>query len=259
MSVAHAEPCFVDPHDAPLVPRLGILTWSALTASEAEIEARRRAPHLPAGVSLPASFFKHSDPQTILGYAAVAQAVEQAGLPLETYRQWSVVGATKFVGRTVGFGLMTRFLEVGSSASSVHIISQLSLHSLSAAISVAFGMQGANWGAGGGPAAASEALLAAASSFDPSFMPGLWVVMTEWQPEPIPGMDGRNTINSSCHALALALTEPQAGQTCLEIQSEQASRPGFPFSLVDFSTALTAPGEQTWDLGQHFALNLCRA
>jgi hypothetical protein len=74
---------------------------------------------------------------------------------------------------------------------------------------MALKIHGPNFGVGGGPDSESEVLRAASALLADAHLPGLWVILTAWDPEPIPDLDGRNTRVSFCRAVALALTAPR--------------------------------------------------
>src|SRR5207302_6760313 len=58
---------------------------------------------------------------------------------------------------------------------------------------------------GGGPNAVSEGLLTALSIMRENSLPGLWVILTQFDPEPIPDENGTTTNAVSCLGAALAL------------------------------------------------------
>jgi hypothetical protein len=98
-----------------------------------------------------------------------------------------------------------RFLEEGAIGVSPHIIPHRSTHSLSGTISLAFAMHGLNHGVGGADGALVEGLLAALAILGDGNLPGLWLVLTEWDPEPVPEEWAAGTTEAVCHAVAMAL------------------------------------------------------
>src|SRR5438067_465552 len=81
---------------------------------------------------------------------------------------------------------------------SPHFIPHRSQHAISGTISQALKIHGPNFGAGGGPGAAAEALLAGAVLLEGSRLPGVWVVLTGWDPEYVPDPEGRPTCETTC-------------------------------------------------------------
>jgi hypothetical protein len=78
----------------------------------------------------------------------------------------------------------------------------MSLHATAGAVSLALGCHGPNVGAGGGPGAAGDGLLAGLTVCADRACPGVWVVLTEWAPEPAAEDDPAGV----CHGVALGLT-----------------------------------------------------
>jgi hypothetical protein len=58
---------------------------------------------------------------------------------------------------------------------------------------------------GGGPNSFAEGLLAALTMFDFQSTPGLWLVATDWNPEPLPDQQGNCTTEAVCHAFCMLL------------------------------------------------------
>jgi hypothetical protein len=82
------------------------------------------------------------------------------------------------------------------------------LHSLSGTVSQALKIHGPNYGVGGGSQAAAEALIAAGALLADEEVPGVWVVLTGFEPELVPAEhNAANTTPASpdCVAVALAL------------------------------------------------------
>jgi len=152
------------------------------------------------------------------------QALAAPPLRGQGYDDWGVVAAPVFPGRLSGAGTFTKFREGGCAAISPHIIPQNSLHSVAGAISICLGMHGPNFGIGGGPDSLAEGLTVALSLVDQSDLPGLWLVLTQWSPEPVPDGRGGTQTETTCQGVALAL--------------RPASEPGL-------SLRMTLPGPRT--------------
>ncbi len=128
------------------------------------------------GQPLAPAFLKNADEQTVAGLAAVFAAVRTSGLRGHDLSGWGVIAAPRFLGRGVMGHVLHRFREEGAWGISPHVIPHRSLHALSGTVSQALKLFGPNFGAGGGPGAESEALLAAATLLSDRGLPGVWVV-----------------------------------------------------------------------------------
>jgi hypothetical protein len=166
----------------------------------------RRNPAGGRGSSLPASFLKHADEQTVVGLAAVFQAIHTAGLSPNAFGDWGVLAAPRFLGRPAMAAALQRFQAEGAWGVSPHLIPHRSLHSISGTVSQALKIHGPNFGVGGGPGGAVEVLLAAAAMLEGKKLPGVWVVLTCLDPEKPPEESGRPAPGTQCVGLALALT-----------------------------------------------------
>jgi hypothetical protein len=173
-------------------------------------ELRRRPGPVPPD-TLPASFLKHADEQTVAGLAAVYHAIDEHGLAGTDFTDWGVLGAPRFLGRNTMAAAIARFTAEGAWGVSPHLIPHRTLHSLSGTISHALKVQGPNYGVGGGPGAVFEALLAAASLLHCRRLPGLWVVWTLMDPELPPVPSGQPVPGTFAVSLALALVPARPG------------------------------------------------
>jgi len=235
----------------------------------AEIDPlRRRLPEVP-GLEVSPGFLKPVDEQTVCVFHAVAHAIRDAGLDAAGFKEWGVLAAPRFLGRVFDAGTFHRFLQIGGGAVSVHLIPQQSQHAVSGAISVALGMQGPNFGIGGGQRSLSEALLTGFSAYDPSVVPGMWLVLSEFDPEARPDRQGKHTTPAVCHALAIALShEPPTGaRLSLEwkphdpAHAETASPPLTVAGLAEpIVSAARGDGREpvTWELPGGFRVQVSR-
>jgi hypothetical protein len=170
----------------------------------------RRNPVPSPGTPLPPSFLKHADEQTVVGIAAVYQAIHNHHLADVDFRNWAVVGAPCFLGRGMLAHALRRFAAEGAWGVSPHLIPHHSVHAVSGTVSQALGIHGPNFGIGGGPHAVAEAMTLTATLVADHRLPGLWVVLTEYEPEFIPAEAATPSTNGH-HAdplgvaLALAL------------------------------------------------------
>jgi hypothetical protein len=201
----------------------------------------RRCPGPAFGEPLPPAFLKHSDEQAVVGLAAVLHAIEHHGLRPTNgeapFADWAVVAAPRFLGRLTMVGALQRFADEGAWGVSPHLIPHRSLHSISGTVSLALKIRGPNFGAGGGPTAAAEALLAAAALIECRRVPGVWVVLTAMDPEEPPDEAGRPAPGTCFAGLAVALTPVGPGRGCTRLRvvsgvagpprGEPAGRAGF--------------------------------
>jgi hypothetical protein len=177
----------------------------------------RETPAKSSRRRIPPRFLRHADEQTVVGLAAVLRAMDEGPLRDACFDEWGVVAAPMFPGRLGGAMTFRKYEEGGPAAISPHIIPQNSLHSVSSAISISLAMRGLNFGIGGGPEALAEGLTVAMTLVDSSLLPGLWLVLTQWCPEPVPDGLGSTQTETTCLAVALGLrglqTQDKGGLT----------------------------------------------
>ncbi len=169
------------------------------------LPALREDPGVSVRRPIPPRFLRHADEQTVVGLAAVLRAMDEGALRETCFDEWGVVAAPMFPGRLGGAATFRRYQQGGTAAISPHIIPQNSLHSVSSAISISLTMRGPNFGIGGGPEALGEGLTVAMTLLDSTALPGLWLVLTQWAPEPVPDGQGSTRTETICLAVALAL------------------------------------------------------
>jgi len=183
-----------------------LAAWSAVRVPYADIDALRAQPSPAGGKTLPGRFLKNSDEQTVAGMAAILRAIHQAGWNDRSFADWAVLGAPQFLGRLAVTAVISRYIAEPTYSVSPHIIPNQCLHSISGTVSVGLGIRGPNYGVGGGRGAAVEALLAALSLLKSSNVAGVWLVMTAFDPDPIPDGKGKPTNSIDVIGAALALT-----------------------------------------------------
>jgi len=217
-----------------------VLGHAAVSATPETLPALRQRP-APA-------FFKQSDEQTVVGLAAVYRALDAAGLDPAALGGWGAVAGPRFLGRGVMDLTLRRFAEEGAWGMSPHVIPHRSLHALSGTVSQALRLHGPNFGAGGGPGADGEALLAAAALLADGELPGLLLVLTHAVPDALPTPEGPPP---SWHALALALrpcVQNGAGQR-LEVAAGPAGGNGLPpLDVAALARGLSANEAGGWRL-----------
>jgi hypothetical protein len=172
----------------------------------------RRNPGPAPGEPLPPCFLKHADEQTVVGLCAVYRAIHEAGLSATCFRDWGIVAAPRFLGRSTMAAAVQRFAVEGAWGVSPHLIPHRSLHSVSGTISQALKIHGPNFGVG----ESAEILLAATALLHGKRLPGVWVVLTCLEPELPPDQAGRLPIETQAVGQALALVRHKAAPRKLE-------------------------------------------
>ncbi|MCU0962142.1 MAG: hypothetical protein MUF48_18765 [Pirellulaceae bacterium] len=185
----------------------------------------RDNPGLDSSPPLPPRFLRHADEQTVVGLAAVLRAMAAPHMARVDFADWGVLAAPRLLGRLSSAATLNKFVEVGVPAISPHVIPQHSLHAVSSAVSVALGLHGPNFGIGGGPESTAEGLLAALTFLRATQVPGMWLVLTEWDREPTPDGQGGSVTPAVCCASALALVPDKGGPTQLRIRATRVNRP----------------------------------
>lgn len=247
----------------PLAPvvRCSVAAHAALRVPLDSVPAYRQKPHYTLASLLPPNLLKHADEQTVIGLAAVLQAIEDFRLDPTGFTAWGVVGAPRFLGRSTMVQALQKFAQEGAWGISPHLIPHRSLHAPSGTLSQALKIHGPNLGVGGGPGASAEGFLVAATLLSRADLPGVWLLLTGTEHEAVFTAE-----QPVCLAVALALVTDGNGQMALEItQPETNAGPtnGGPtlFTLESLWAALTAPkGSDTtsWRLGCGGRLRLTR-
>ena len=165
---------------------------------------------LAPGQKIPPSLLKHADHQTLLALAAVLRAVDDFGWQGKSFADWGLIAAPRFLGRIVAAASMARFKAQGVPSMSPLIIPTLSLHAVAGSLSLALKLHGFNVGVGGGHGHLGEALLAALAARDDDGVPGVWVVATQFSPEPVPDAAGASLTGSTGYGVALAVRSASA-------------------------------------------------
>ncbi len=220
---------------------LGLTGYATARSSSAQIAHLRKNPTLPADVTFPAGFLKNSDEQTVLALATVSQAMISLHQPTASYRDWGVVAAPNLFGRMGIYKGLCDFRREGAWGISPHVAPHLSLHAVSGTISQALGLHGPNFGVGGGPKAAGEAFLSAATLLSENHLPGLWVVMTAHQSECLPIVTDYPTSESATFVAAVLVLKPikdAKSATSLCVSGTNAPGQWAEFALAELIQAL---------------------
>jgi hypothetical protein len=196
----------------------------------------------------PASSVRLADEQTVLGLAAVLRAIQSAGWHERSFADWGVIAAPRYLGRLRAAASLNRFARQGVRGMSPLVIPHQSLHAVSGGISIGLRCRGPNFGIAGGPDNVSEGLLAGLALMGEPSVPGVWVVLTEWEPEPMPDAAGQSTNAATGHAVALGLVREDSATTALRLQLHPAGLVGLhgPMRVPELAAflagAATTPG-----------------
>jgi hypothetical protein len=219
---------------------VAVATFGVVEAGPAELAALRDTPVGVGAVRLPANFHRYSDGQAVAGVEAVFRAIRAAGWEQRSFADWGVVAAPRFLGRLVAARALNRFAHDGPFAGSPFYVTHHSLHAVAGMLSVALGLRGPSFGAGGGAESLAEGLLAALTAAGEGSAPGLWAVFSECEPEAVPDAEGANTRPGICRAVALALTGT-AGPAGLRLRAAVPPAEAGA-SLAGLAAFLTGPG-----------------
>jgi 3-oxoacyl-(acyl-carrier-protein) synthase len=154
-----------------------------LTAADVP-NIRKQPGPVPAGSTrAAATLLRHSDHQTIAATAALYSAMSAMGMTPEAFVDWGVVAATRYLGRSHLAVAVRKFDVEGVWGVSPHLIPHFALHSTSGTLSLALGIHGPNLGVGGGAHSEVEGFLASLTWLAAGVVPGVWLVLTGWEPE----------------------------------------------------------------------------
>ncbi len=183
-----------------------------------DVPAVRRQPGpVHEGARPSPSVLRYSDEQTVAGVAAVFSAIERTGKDPGDFDDWGVVVASRFLGRANLAQALRCFASEGVWGTSPHLIPHFALHSPSGAISLALKLHGPNVGVGGGEFAEAEGFLAAVSWLAAGIVPGVWLVLSGWDPELVPGSPPTQNTHAEALALALVASDALRGQKSLRL------------------------------------------
>src|SRR5262249_36156227 len=111
----------------------------------------------------------------------------------------------RWVGRPRAAAALSRFNHEGPGGASPMTVPHLSLHAVSGTISQVLRIHGPNFGTGSGSGSLSQGVLAALGLVAAGNLPGLWLTLSQWEPEPAPDAQGEVAAECICHAVAVAL------------------------------------------------------
>ena len=244
--------------------RCAVVGFGHIRATADQLPSLRQNPGVNPRQPISPNFLKHADEQTVVSVAAIFQAIERHGLADIDFTDWGVLAAPRYLGRITTSQAFQRFAAEGAWGISPHLIPHRTLHAISGTVSQALQIHGPNLGVGGGPKADTEVLRVAAAFLANPDLPGLWVVMSGWNPEPIPNppAEPAETPHAPpfstngfhqvpyCQAVALALTPLSRAAEGLQLQfhladparnGHQPKQPLPTFSLETLLATLDSP------------------
>ena len=175
-----------------------------------ELTALRRNPGDRFQPAVAASWLKTQDEHSMSGLLAVSAAIRQHGLHETDFSEWGIVTASRFIGRRALLKSVERFTQDGPWGASLHVVPMHSPHSPAGALSLSLGSHGPNLCSGSGLGANAEAILIAVSLMTQQNLPGLWLVLSEWEHD-LDETDLDDPSRSAvCCATALALCPADA-------------------------------------------------
>jgi hypothetical protein len=185
---------------------------------------------------------------------------------LESYDfdRWAVLVAPRFLGREATATTIQRFKAEGAWGVSPHMIPTRSLHSPSGTISLALKLHGPNFGVSGGPRGVSQVLRAAIAMLADRNVPGVWIMVSGWNPELIPYTS--DVTQPTCAAVAMALTARPANWSgsVIRLHAESVARrnessadnPSLAVETLVETVESSARSRTRWALGGDSTLEL---
>lgn len=243
MASIHDNPSAAAP---PNSPECAIRAFGVVEATHAQISELRNKPHQRH--LLPAKLLKYADDQTVVAVAAVLHAIHDGNLQERTLADWGVVAGPRFLGRDAVAGSMERFRRRGALGVSPVHIPYLSLHAVSGMVSLALRIHGPNVGVGGARTSMTDALLTGLTLQQEHRLPGVFVVISAWDPEPT-ARNAPETERAICRAVSLVLMPGEQDSHGLKLRIH----PGAPTpGETDVKRTVAAP-PSLMDLAQFLA------
>jgi len=237
----------------------GVAAGGGAQATAAELaDLRQRLVAAWAG-AVSAPLLRHADDQTVVALAAVHAARERMTSGSRRFSDWGTLAAPRFLGRAAFAATLERTKVDGPWNVSAHLVPHRSLHSPAGMLSMALGSRGPNLGVGGGPGGELDVVLTAATLLHAENLPGVWAIMTAWEPEAIPDVRGVVPPASVCRAVALALSARDSSSMTLHVHVGSPKMPARVrrtnrehgnrgFTLESLAAAVTSSPEcpSTW-------------
>jgi hypothetical protein len=171
-----------------------------------ELAVIRKTPPACFSSRLAPQLLKHSEEQTLASLVAVYQAMAEFDLTDEDFSQWAVVSSSRFMARSAFAAAIDKYRVDGPWGVSVQVIPHRTPHAVSGTISLALRAHGPCIGLNGGQGGDNTALIALPCLLRNSERAGAWMVFSGWSPELLVDRSGKPTSDSTCVAVAVALT-----------------------------------------------------
>jgi hypothetical protein len=175
-----------------------------------ELAAIRKTPPACFSARLAPQLLKHSEEQTLASLVAVYQAMADFELTDQDYSQWAVVSSSRYMARSAFAAVIDKYRVDGPWGVSVQVIPHRTPHAVAGTISLALQAHGPCIGMNGGQGGDNSALISLPCLLRNSERPGAWMVFSGWSPELAIDRSGKSISDSTCVAVALALTAGQS-------------------------------------------------
>jgi hypothetical protein len=224
---------------------------ASVAASREEIDLLR-ARMGEAFSALSRRALRHASAQAVVGLAAVARAIEAFPTPTPSFAEWGVVAGVRYLARTTALASIQAFQHEGLCSASPHIIPNCSLHAVAGTVSLALPAHGPNYGVGGRDQQVPEGLVTALALVTENRLPGVWLVLTEWDPEEVLDEQGQRSPEARCRGVALALVPGPQVSPGLRLHCQtgptQKANPerGGTGSMARFLEGLPTSPEREW-------------
>ena len=236
---------------------LAVVAAAHVRHSKEELTALRRKPGDQFQPAVAASWLKTQDEHSMTALLAVSAAIRQHGLLETDFAEWGIVSASRFIGRRALLSSIERFQQDGPWGASLHVVPMHSPHSPAGALSLSLGAHGPNLSSGSGLGANAEAVLIAASLMTQHDLPGLWLVLTEWEQDRDESAANDPARSAVCCATALALRPTDAanpfgwltvhGPTDESLAEEADDFQSREAALIDLLSAIVTRTEDRFD------------
>jgi hypothetical protein len=204
----------------------GVEAFGVVQVPLGEIAGLRKTLGPASGRAIAPSLLKHADHQTVIALASILKAVDDFGWRDQSFEDWGIIAAPRFLGRLNSAVALLRFWSAGAPGVSPLIVPTLCLHAVAGALSLAMKCHGFNYGVGGGHGHLGDALLTGLAARDDDNVPGVWIVTTQFDPEPRPGPTGACSNEPIGYAVALAIRSNTAAQCRLNLRLLPRPAPG---------------------------------
>ena len=215
----------------------GLAGWGVVRIPWAEIPKWRKDPGPCEGLR-PLPYLKLADEQTVLATVAALQAAERAGLAPTSFVDWGVLAGPLYFGRARIAQIFTRFRKLGPRSMPPLGIPTLSQHSLPSTISLILECHGPTFGVSGNRGQIPEVLLDTLSMLALHDCPGIWAILTGWDPEPTPDYSGGIAGQTMGYGIAFAMTKEAAAGSVRWVPDDGANPIDGKMTLAELAELL---------------------